>query len=175
MPRKKKDEKRFQEVVEETPDNTIEFPTSAQDPAGRTEQEVDQANQLAIQLIDKNRKEGLEGLEKKCDNFKHRELISTDRPVNENDLRDIEGAIKSIMTSLEAINSLIDMIRHDMVVSVQNIEQQAMGQFQVSAHLQTLIAVLVEKEFITDDEMKATWEKVVKERVKALRDQAQQK
>lgn len=158
MPRKKKD-KRFAEVVEKTPDNTIDFPTTA----NRTEEQVEEANKLSVQIVDKNRQKGLQALDKKCFNFDQRKAM--DDGHLENALRDVEGAIKAATTTLEALNSLADMIRHDLVNAVGNIEHQAIGQFQMSAHLQTLIALLQEKEIVTDDEMRQMWDKVVKQQV----------
>ena len=158
MPRKHKEQ-----------DNIVPFPTTRSD-TPKTQEQVDQGIPVIIKKIDENRASGMKNLEKKCDNFDHREMITEDNPVSENVLRDLESAIKSTTLTLEAMNSLLDMLRHDLIGCIQNVEGQSMGGWQMSAHFQTLLTLLKEKSIVTEAEMKATWDKVIPEQIQKLRE-----
>jgi hypothetical protein len=158
MPRKHKNE-----------DNVVPFQTTrnpAQPDAAQAQQD---GIPVVIKKIDENRASGMKNLEKKCDNFDHREMITEDNPITENTLRDIEGAIKSTMLTLEAMNSLLDMLRHDLIGAIQNIEAGSVGNWQMSAHLQVLLDLLKEKGVVTEEELKGTWEKIVPAMINKLK------
>lgn len=122
------------------------------------ENKVAEGAQQVVDLIDKNLEKGLKGLEKKLDNLDNRELLD---PAIENTVRDLTGALKSAFIMLEAMNSLQGMIRHDMVGIIQNLEQQAKGQWMSNVHLQTLLQLMQDKGMITEEELRATWDKIV--------------
>lgn len=160
MPRKHKDK-----------DNVIPFQTTRGQPDAQ--QQAEDGVPIVVQKMDENRATGMKNLERRCDNFDHREMITDDKKVDENDMRNLESAIKSTYQTLEALNSLVDMLRHDLIGCIRNIEAQSVSGWQMSAHLQTLLELLRQKGVITEEEMKATWEKIIPEQVKKLQEQAQ--
>ena len=116
--------------------------------------------QAMLQRIAANRKKGLEDLEAKVDSFDVKRKVPYEAHV-EDRFRDSETALKAIYTNLEALNAMVDMIAHDLIGSIQNLEQNAVAQFQASAHLQVLLKVLKEKGVVTDDELREVWEKTI--------------
>jgi hypothetical protein len=148
---------------EKTPDNLIQLPTSGNQ--RKQEQQLDlpmtqkteaQQHELVLQLVEKNRFKGLENVEKRLDNLESRKTL-TDAGTEEA-VHNLTGGLRGAMTTLEALNSLVDFIKHDLVACIQNLEQQGRGNFQASAHLQTLLAVLKEKGIVDETELKAAWE-----------------
>jgi len=127
---------------------------------------------IRLNKLDTNRKEAQAHLEKKCDNLDSREPISVAKPITEDTVRDIEGALKSTLTSIESLNAIIDMLRHDLVNVIQNMEHNGASMFQSSCHLQVLLDVLREKGIISEEEMKKKWEEVVPARIEQLKNQS---
>jgi len=160
MPRKKKTSK-----------NVINFPTTQNNapvPTKEIEQKVEKGKSKVLEIIDKNRKQGLEKLERCIGDYDCRPMITGEdkKEFNEGMLRDVEAGIRAAFVTLEALNNLVEMIRHDLVGMIQNIEGLSVANWQSSAHLQTLLALLKEKEVVDETELKATWEKVVASQIK---------
>jgi len=149
-------------------DNVIPFQTTRS--TAPQAQQIEDGTPTVIKKIDENRAAGLKNLDQKCDNFEHREMITPDNPIDENMLRDLEGAIKSTALTLEAVNSLLDMLRHDLIGCIQNVEAQSMGSWQMSAHFQTLLTLMKEKNLVAEEELKATWDKIIPEQIKKLQE-----
>jgi hypothetical protein len=147
--------------MSEQPDNVIQIPTSAGEGEETQEAPKQSSQELVLQLIEKNRKKGLETLDRKLDNLDDRGTLS-DAAV-ESAVRNLTAGLKGSMTILEALNSLVDFIKHDLISTIQNLERQGQAQFQASAHLQALISLLKEREMITDDELRDSWNKLVQE------------
>ena len=115
---------------------------------------------VVLQRIADNRRKGLANLENKVDGFSKERKVSYEAHV-EDRFRDSENAITAAYTNLEALNAMVDMIAHDLIGAIQNLEQNAVGQFQASAHLQVLLQVLKERGIVTEEELKETWEKTI--------------
>jgi len=151
---------------EKKPDNVIQLNTSAGEqqelPLQAPEQEVleKSKHEMLLQLVEKNRFRGAETIEKKLDSLGDRDRLED--PKLESAVRDLTAGLGGALTSLEALNSLMDFIKHDLINAIQNLAQQARGNFQASAHLQTLIKVLEDKGVITDEVMRETWEGLMK-------------
>ncbi len=150
-------------------DNVIPFRTT-RGTDQQVEQQIEDGTLVVIKKIDEDRAAAMKNLEQKCDNFDHREMVTLDSPVDENTLRDLTGALKSVYQNLEAMNSLVDMLRHDLIGCIQNIETQSMNGFQISAHLQTLLEVLKENGAVSEEQLKATWDKLIPEQIKKLQE-----
>jgi len=117
------------------------------------------SQEFVMRLIEKNRKKGIEQAQRKLETLSEHELLED--PREENTLRDLMGALQGLLTWAEATSSLVDFVKHDLISMITNLQQQGAQSWQSAAHLQTLIALLKDKGQITEDEMKATWEKVV--------------
>lgn len=153
MPRKKKS------------GNVVDFPNKKQE-APSEEELVQKANQGVAQLIqtvDQNRLVGLKRLEECTLRYDDREAISGEnaKQFSEDMLRDLESGIRSSFQTLEALNTLIDMIRHDLIGAIQNTESMQVANIQVSTYVQTLLSVLEEKGIVTEQEMKEMWDKII--------------
>ena len=168
-------------------DNVIDFPTTGNDdpsecssecqecPQGcpsEQKQQVEQGIPVVLQKIDKNRTAGMNKLEDKCTAFEHRDMVTEEVPVNENSIRDIEGAIKAIHLALESMNSLLDMLRYDVIQAIRNIDAGGASTWQLSAHLQTLLDLLKSQGVITEEDLRAKWNELVPKMTKALQEQA---
>jgi len=147
------------------PDNVVELHTtrspeqSNQLPEQAQPEAPEANNEMVLELIQKNRRKGLDKLERKIDNLNDRTPLTD--PDLENTIRNLTQGMQGTLTSLEAVNSLLDFAVNDLVACIQNVERSARGQWQVSAHLQTLLSLLEEKGVITDTEMRDMWAKVV--------------
>ena len=150
--------------------NVIDFQTTRG--ATEVQQQAEDGVPVVVQKMDDNRADGMKNLDRRCDNFDHREMVTEDNPVDENHVRNMESAMKSVNQVLEALNGLMDMLRHDLVGCIRNIEAQSVSGWQMSAHLQTLIELMKEKGLITEEEMKATWDKIIPEQIKKLKEQS---
>ena len=160
-------------------DNVIQFPvTSAQreEPAIITPAQAKEATErlvspekiaeksmqsqdFVMSLIEKNRKKGLEQVQTKLERLSEREI--NDNGNTENAIRTIQSAIQGLSIWAEATNSLVDLMKQDMIAVINGVQEQGKEGFRLSAHLQTLVTLLKEKSLITEDEMKSTWEKII--------------
>lgn len=157
-------------------DNVLEFPKTTagipsepvgdeKTPAGPVvppevvAQKSTQSNEFVIKLIEKNRKKGIEQTQGKLERLTDRELHKDAQ--TESALRDMQGAVQGLLTWAEAVNSLTDYIKHDLVAMITNLQQQGAQAWQTAAHLQTLIETMKNKEQISEEELRATWDKLV--------------
>lgn len=153
------------------PDNVLDMPTPDTSPE-KLQEVTEQGIPQILQLINKNRKEGLENLRKKVESLQtdletiradlgHDEaLMKTKNWSLENSLRSTQSALGSTETVLEALNSLIDMMINDLGGMVMNNQELQKGMMLAHSHLQTLLTLLEDKGVISDQEMKDTWEKI---------------
>lgn len=164
-------------------ENVFEFPTTA----GEEESKEINVEEMAAQqegnaenivgLVNKRRKGSLETLQKSSEDFKFElnQIPSESRPVMilkddgdnlawslENQLRNISKALDSVTTNSEAVNSMLDMIVNDLQGCAMQVNQLAQATWTTNAHLQTLLTVLKSKGAISEDELKSTWETLVK-------------
>lgn len=125
-----------------------------------------------LELINKNRTEAIENLEKQAKLLDEQvKNAGLDVFVKTNDdgtifnltnsLRNILSSINSIVTGLEAQNSLTDMVIHDLGGTIQNLGNLQKNFFQMGAHVQVLLETLKRKGAISDDEMKAVWDEIM--------------
>lgn len=131
----------------------LQLPTSGntENPKEKEEQER-QKHALIIQLIDKNRKDGIDALDKAIDVADHAGVD----PV-------VKKGLKGALTSLEAINSLVDFIKHDLIHAIHNLDEQSKGNYQAAAHLQALIKSLNDKGIVNDQDLRDAWKEIEKE------------
>jgi len=116
-------------------------------------------HETVLQAVEDNRANGVKILSSKLDNLADRKIIND--PVTESAIRDLTAGLGGVLTSLEGINAVIDYIKHDLLACIQNVEQQGHGNFQASAHLQTLLAIMKSKGMITEKDMEDEWKRLM--------------
>jgi len=163
--------------MSEERDNVVQFPKSSaqhlaavpavgEDVAEDVAEKAARSQEYVLSLIEKNRKKGIQALGEKVEILSNRELHP--EPKTEAALRDVQGGLAATLTNMEASSSLLDYIKHDLMSVIQNMEGFGQQGFQTAAHLQCLIALLVNKGLITHEEMKSTWDALIKPKAEAL-------
>lgn len=185
-------------------ENVVDFPTTANKEEASIEIDTspeglkklaEQGTPQVLQLVNQNRKEGAEQLRRKfesleteleeCRNWVRKNeapllvLGDEDKTVFslENALINIQKSLEACSTVVDAQNSLMDMIINDIMGMVQNLNAVQHAVMVSNGQCQTLIELLMKKEFITDQEMRETWETLVqgkKEQMKATEPEQQQ-
>lgn len=149
---------------ETTADNK-EIQTKKEELNNSTPQEVsgmDRKNvSKVLQLIDKNKEVGIEQMQRSVNGQEGRPLLQGRG--TEDTIRTIEKGIQGALTSVEAINSLVDMLRHDIIAAVQSLQQIQQAVIMTSTQVGVLMEVLKEKNLITEKEMEETFKKIAKE------------
>ena len=180
-----------------TEENVVDFPTTAQkkedpkevdtSPEGLKKLAEENIPQI-LKLINKNRHEGVENLQRKTENLhqalkslaewaqeqqhpilKAQDNLGNTKFILDNELRSIDSALGSVLTVLEAQNSLLDMLINDTIGMIHNIQSTQQAVIIASGHSQTLIQLLLDRGDITEEEMKTTWQSIMtqnKEQIK---------
>lgn len=155
--------------------NIVEFP-GGKDPTKLTTEELAQAvekgQELALDKLDENRQKGLAAADQavwRLDNDPDMNTISD--PDTELRLRNLESAVRGLTSTVEALNKLTEIIRHDLINSIDNIGEISTDLWKKGAHLQVAIDTLVKKGAITEDELRETWNEVVPAAVAAMKKQ----
>jgi len=119
--------------------------------------------QLALEVVRKNRKEGLQKLEDKVQSLMENETLTVENmPVAVvSALRDVVVALNAALVTVDAEQKLADMIISDMINLTKNLDIQAKNGFVTSGHLQTLLSLLESKGIISEEGMRETWEKLM--------------
>jgi len=117
---------------------------------------VKKGHEAIIHTVDKNRFEGLKALEEKIGLF---DTFNND--IKSDRLYNVESAIRAIATTTEAINRLTDMLRHDLLELIGNVEKLANSNWRTAAYVQSLLNLLMEKGTISDEELKQSWNKTI--------------
>lgn len=157
------------------PDNSVPAPTPQQ-----LQQMEEDGSQQVLELIQKNRKIGHENLQRASDalesvfddirRYSDGALMtaSTDKGKVffslEDTLRTVKRGIDGALTSIEALNSILDMLIHDLGGMVHNMNQTQRSMLVANSHLQTLLEVLKKNGVLSEDEMRETWERLVAEK-----------
>jgi hypothetical protein len=143
--------------------NVLEFPTSANQPVDTSPEGLEdiaaKGGAQVLALVNKNRKKGVEALERAIEKG---EALGDD-----NYLLD---ACKAALISLEATNSVIDMLIHDLAGCIHNLEQQQAAMWQIGAQTQVLIEVLKEKGVITTEDLQTVFNKIVPSAIEELKE-----
>ena len=162
--------------------NVIQFPgkktvevkaeqTEEQKPLVTTEEIMEKSDKSAsfsMQLIDKNRKKGLEQIQAKLESLTERKLHQD--PATESALRDVQGAIQGMLTFVEAANSLLNFMKHDFIAMMENIEGISQRSWYGGAHTQALMNLLKDKKVFTEEEFKEVWNRDVVPMAKKLQE-----
>lgn len=133
-------------------DNILEFPGGLNQ--AELEQKQREGMHKVVETVEKNRREGQERLEKQISRIK--DMAAAGRSADAL-LDEVEVALEAMLTTLDALNQFVEMLKQDLVGLVSNLENQAMGGYSTSLHLEALLSVLLEKGSVTDAEMKAAF------------------
>jgi len=154
-------------------DNIIDLPTSRSENTGEPqvpvvegqqelplEERAQQSNEFMLEIVDKQRKDGIKLMNEKLEKLaaEHKTL---DDPKAESDGRFLLQAAGGTAQATEALSSLMDVLIHDVGVTVQNIHRHAMGLEQISTHLQAVMNLLIEKQIVSEDELREEVGKVL--------------
>lgn len=103
-----------------------------------------------LNLIKKNKKAGIENLQKSLDALDH---VSTNAEVN-----NIKKGLSGVLTYFEAIDSLLDMMIND----IRGIFNESRRNFINTGNLlQTVVEVLKDKNVIKIEEVREKWKEIV--------------
>jgi hypothetical protein len=173
-----------QQGQKEEADNVVEFPATSASKADRPQRggmfpsdmpeeekakfiearknaaKAQQGQEFLLKMVEKRRHEGVEVLSHKVENLEKNTCLAQ-QPEVEDRLRDLSKGMGGALTSLEAINSILDYFRHDLFQVIQNLTKLEQVQFQTGAHLQTLLRLLEKKEIISEQEMQSTWQEMM--------------
>lgn len=134
-------------------DNVLKFP------GGITEEELQNKSaeemQKLVERMENNRHEGQAKLGLHLTRIKDMRQAgrSTDTLLEETEI-----ALNAALASLEGLNQFCDLISKDIAGIMQSIENQAMGGYSTSLHLEALINVLLESSVIKDESMQKAFE-----------------
>ena len=112
----------------------------------------------SLEMIQRGIKGGLSILEKQIDIWSE--------AAQDNNLQADELTLKSlkgVKNTLNNLNYLVELIQNDTVNVIKNIESQAMSQWTIQAHLQTLIETLKKNNLIKETELEETWNELISE------------
>ena len=167
------------------PDETVPQPKPAPSPEELAEMQQQGGEQM-LQLIQKNRKMSHENLQRAYESLESIiESIKDNRSDGalfvkkdergkiyfslEDALRTVMKGLGACLTSMEANNSLMDMLIHDFGGLVHNMNQSQRAMLMANSHTQILTELLREKGIVSEPELKATWDRLVQEKQEQMR------
>ena len=117
-----------------------------------------QSPEEMLKLLDATRDSTMEKLNHHLENLESRSLIPV--PEAEGAVRDATQGLLAAKQHLEAMNSLIEFIKHDLILTVMNVGQQGRAVMELAANTKAILKVLVDKDIILKDELKEAWEAI---------------
>lgn len=156
----------------QSPDeNVVEFPTTQTENGTQlreplTPEQVAQMEEKGatkvLNMIDQNKEYGIKQMQNSVEQSNHRGITSDASA--EHAIRVIEKGVGGALTSVEAINSLVDMIRHDMVAIIQNLQQIQQAAVINNTQVNVLLNLLDEKGVINEEDMNRKFRQLQEER-----------
>jgi membrane-associated HD superfamily phosphohydrolase len=143
-------------------DNLIHLPGQQQKTPEEVAKQAQQNSKVVLQLLDKNRKQGIERLDKTCQELEELRARADD-PEMEKRLRALETAVRSACTAIEAISGLMDVVMQDFMSLVAANDRNFEATMYQGLHLQTLLKTLVDKGVTTEQELEANWKTVLRD------------
>jgi len=136
---------------------------------GKLKEELEEkGTEVVLERIEANRKKCLEILEKSLDDLENREELYD--PESEKTVKNIVSALKATLLGVEALDSYFNLIAHDISFLGHRNDQTNHNLFQAGSHLQVLMAILIEKGYVTKEEMEKAWKKIIPEAVKDIQE-----
>lgn len=146
----------------------VDFATTASEEEVTVQQEVPvpekvvemdqkQASEV-LKLIDKNKVVGIEQMQRSVNGQEGRPILSGEGV--ENTVRTLEKGVQGALTSVEAINSLVDMLRHDLINTIENMQRMQQAVIVTNTQVGILMEVLKAKGMVTEEEMTEMFKKL---------------
>jgi len=85
---------------------------------------------------------------------------------------EVTQMMMSVQKTLVNLGELVNLLEHDLIGMIKNLEGQAAGQWTMQAHLQTLIETLKQNAIVTDEELEITWNKLITPMMNEMKDQS---
>jgi hypothetical protein len=119
-----------------------------------------------LEAVNGNRAKGLKTLEDKVENLLNSEVINVDKLGNADlvaTLRDLSSGLNAAFQAAEAENQLLDMVISDLGGLNQKLEAIIQNHFVTGSHLQTLIALLIDMQVLTEDQLRTKFQQMQSE------------
>jgi hypothetical protein len=113
----------------------------------------EQGAEKVLNLIDKNRETGLKQLSRAVDDQEERKTFMSSDGALENTIRVLEKGQQGALTYTEATDSLIDMMRQDIITAIQSMQQMYKVLMSDNTQLAVLLEVLRKKNMVSEEEM----------------------
>lgn len=158
-----------------TDEKVVDFPTTQTEEAPLREpltpEQVAQMEEKGatkvLDMIDKNKAAGINQLQGSVDQQEGRARL---HHPGENGLFHLEDTVRALekgvggaLTTVEALNSLVDMIRHDMVAIIQNLQQIQQAAVINNTQVNVLLRLLDEKGVINEEDMNRKFKELQKQ------------
>lgn len=118
---------------------------------------VQRGEDIKIEVLDKNRDAGLDTVDTAIMTL---DDTTSDQSV-EARLSAIEMAVRGLATTTDALNSLMSIVKNDIIQTVTNLDMQSQDAWKRGIWIQVLLDLLKEKNLITEPELEKTWKEVV--------------
>jgi hypothetical protein len=116
------------------------------------QEQSDQANEVKLQALNTDRVAGLERADRALASLQDVRTLAVD-PTVESRLRDLEGAVRGLTTTVAALNGLFDVIAHDLMQVILGSERTNNVGMMNSLYVQTVINTLMQKNLVTEAEL----------------------
>lgn len=113
----------------------------------------EQANQVKLETLQTDKANGLARCDQALQNLGSTGGLANDPNVEER-LRQLETGLRGLATATNALNSLLEVIAHDLVQMIMGHEKQNAALVLNSVHLQSMLDVLKQKNVLTEEELK---------------------
>jgi glutamine synthetase type III len=141
--------------------------TVFQDPVAAAQQ----GTQAVVTAVNKDRRAAVEALEEKIQKLEERKVGEID----ENTIRTITRALENVHVALSALNGYLDMMAHDLIATMENMDASAVNTVSTALHTQCMLDLLKEKGLITDAEMEEQWKVTAPEYMKKMKEAGMQR
>lgn len=128
-------------------------------PVGPSAEEAVKQQQEIVNKINKDRYQGIKRLEGITESFDQK--MGTFQDALPGRIVELQSAIRATHTTLNALNTMNNMLANDLIDASGELEQLKFLYFQVSTHLQTMTNLLIKQGVMTEDEFRKEWDEVV--------------
>lgn len=150
-------------------DNVIQLRTSAQapnnvgsEPSGNSPQEKPIPPQVvAFHQAEQNRRDGFKDLQEKVTSLETKKRGTANHPGTEARLRDLETGLAAASKTINGINVVLDLIKHDLIATIQSSEALLQEGFRSSVLADTMLTLLKRQGVLTEENLEATWQEVL--------------
>lgn len=117
----------------------------------------EQANKVKLETLQEDKQKGLQRCDEALKNLNDATGLAPD-PSTEQRLRSLEMGLRGLATAVNSMNALFDVLAHDLIQMIMGHEKQNAAMMLNSVHLQSMLDILKQKELITEEELKHTFQ-----------------